>query len=50
MTTRNVSVDARLKLEETLLTRWGAKHTDEVLRQIGYGDEEIARLREAQVI
>ena len=26
------------------------EHTDEVLRQIGYGDEEIARLREAQVI
>jgi len=26
------------------------EHTDEVLRQVGYGDEEIARLREARVI
>jgi formyl-CoA transferase len=26
------------------------EHTDEVLRQIGYGDEEIARLRETHVI
>jgi len=26
------------------------EHTDEVLRQVGYGDEEIARLREARII
>jgi len=26
------------------------EHTDEVLREIGYSDEEITKLREAEVV
>src|SRR5204862_4181106 len=29
-----VTVDSRLRLEEALLSRWGEKHTDEVLRRL----------------